>query len=261
MAGVSQILSRHGALIASVAFHGAAVALLLFELNPPPLTTPANAETPAVAVEVITMPTPEPDLVTTTAPPPPPPEPELPEVFEEPPPLIESMVAETVAPPPPPPEVKPEPEKPKPRPKPVRMPKHKPVEPAPTPPQEIAEFTAPPAPPTPAPRAPQTAMAAPAGRAGPPPSYLALLHLALERNKNYPAQARQRRQQGRAMLRFAIDRDGNVLNYKIEKSSGYELLDREVIEMIKRASPLPPMPPEMAGSRFEALVPVPFVLR
>ena len=63
------------------------------------------------------------------------------------------------------------------------------------------------------------------------------------------------------MLRFAIDRSGKVLDYRIEKSSGFELLDREAVAMIQRASPLPPMPPEMRADRLEVVVPVPFVLR
>jgi protein TonB len=261
-ATVARTLSRHGAIVASVAFHGAALAVLILKLTPPILTAPANAEIPAIAVEVITLPTPAPDLVTTAAlPPPPPPEPE-PVVVEEPPPVIESTVSETVAEPPPPPKVEekpPEPPKPKPKhkPKPIKHPK--PVE---RPPERVdTASVATPTPPVPAPPAPQTAMAAPVGRAGPPPSYLALLHSALERNKDYPRSARQRRQQGRAMLRFSIDRSGKVLRYKIEKSTGYDVLDREVIAMIQRASPLPPMPADMSGDHLEIVVPVPFTLR
>jgi protein TonB len=256
MAAIGQALSRHGALIASLLVHGAALAMLMVKLSAPTLTAPANAETPAVVIEIVTAPTPTPDLVTTAAPPAPPPEPP-PEAIEEPPPLIESMVAEEVAPPPPPPKIE---KKPEPKPKPVKhQPRPEPVE-IPVTPVEMTQ-TAVPTKPSPAPPARHAALAAPSGRAGPPPDYLALLHLALEKHKEYPRAARQRRQQGRAMLRFAIDRGGNVLDYCIEKSSGYDTLDREVVAMIQRASPLPPMPPEMATDRLEVVVPVPFVLR
>lgn len=259
MAAIRQALSRHGAMAASLVVHGAVLGALIFELSAQTMSAPADADVPAVTVEVVTLPTPSPDVVTTAAPPPPPP-PELPpEVIEEPPPLIESTVAEEVAPPPPPPKVEKKPDPPKPKPKPVKRPP-KPVE-TPTPPMESAQTVVQPSPPSPAPVAQQTAMAAPVGRAGPPPDYLQLLHLALEKNKEYPRAARQRRQQGRAMLRFAIDRAGNVLDYKIEKSSGYDTLDREVVAMIQRASPLPPIPPDMATDRLEVVVPVPFVLR
>lgn len=259
MAVSGHIVSRHAAVVASVAFHGAALAVLLLKLTPPTLATSANAETPSIAVEVVTMPTPAPATVATAAPPPPPPEPPPPEVVEEPPPLIESLVAEDVAPPPPP-KVERKKERP-PRPERVRQrPRPEPVETR-EPPIEMPQSTAEPAKPSPAPIAQQTALAAPAGRAGPPPDYVALLHHALERKKNYPRAARQQRQQGRAMLRFAIDRGGNVLSYRIEKSSGYEALDREVVAMIQRASPLPPIPADMAADRLEVVVPIPFVLR
>lgn len=250
-------LARHGAIAASVMFHGAALALLILKLTPPLLTAPANADIPAIAVEVITLPTPAPDPVTTAAPPPPPPEPE-PVVVEEPPPLIESTVAETVTEPPPPPKVEKKPEpKPKPKPKPVKH-QPKPVE---RPPEKIETTTAmDTTPPPPAPAAQQTAMAAPAGRVGPPPDYLSQLYSALERCKEYPRAAQQRRQQGRAMLRFTIDRSGKVLDYKIEKSTGYDTLDQAVVAMIQRASPLPPMPADMTKDHLELLVPVPFTL-
>jgi protein TonB len=259
MAGVGQILSRHGAVIASVLFHGAALALLVLKLTPPSLTAPANAETPSIAVEIITAPTPLPASVFTTAAlPPPPPEPQ-PAVVEESPPLIESVVAEEIAPPPPP-EVERKKERP-PRPERVRQrPRPEPAETRELP-METPQTVAQPAPPSRAPVAQQTALAAPAGRAGPPPDYVALLHQALERKKEYPRAARQQRQQGRAMLRFAIDRGGNVLSYRIEKSSGYEVLDREVVAMIQRASPLPPIPAEMAADRLEVVVPIPFAIR
>lgn len=248
-AAVARSFSRHGAVAASVLFHGAVLALLILKLTPPILSAPANAEIPAIAVEVITLATP--------APPPPPPEPV---VIDEPPPLIESTVAETVIEPPPPPKVekrKPEPKpesKPRPKPKPVKTPP-KPVE---QPPERVATTAI--ETPAPAPAAQQTAAVPTVGRAGPPPNYLSLLHSALERNKDYPRAARQKRQQGRAMLRFAIDRSGKVLDYKIEKSTGYDTLDREVVAMIQRASPLPPMPAEMTGERLEVVVPVPFTL-
>ena len=237
-------LARHGAVAASVLFHGAALALLILKLTPPILTAPANAEIPAIAVEVVTLPTPAP----------PPPLPPEPVVVDEPPPLIESTVAETVIEPPPPPKVEERKPEPKPKPKPVKTPP-KPVE---QPPERIE--TAAVETPLPAPAAQQTAAVATVSRAGPPPSYLSLLHSALERNKDYPRAARQKRQQGRAMLRFAIDRSGKVLDYKIEKSTGYDTLDREVVAMIRRASPLPPMPAEMSGDRLEVVVPVPFTL-
>ena len=62
-------------------------------------------------------------------------------------------------------------------------------------------------------------------------------------------------------LRFAIDRQGKVLLSQINKSSGFGLLDDEVLALIQRAQPLPSPPPEIGGERIELLVPVAFFLR
>jgi len=91
--------------------------------------------------------------------------------------------------------------------------------------------------------------------------YIALLQAWLERHKEYPRRAQSRRQEGTALLHVVIDRDGRVLEYRLEKSSGHSLLDREVTAMIKRAQPLPKMPDTMQRARLEMLVPVQFFLR
>jgi len=73
--------------------------------------------------------------------------------------------------------------------------------------------------------------------------------------------AQEQRQQGVVHLRFTIDREGKVLASEINKSSGFELLDEEVLALIQRAQPVPPPPPEVTGNRIEMLVPVSFSLR
>ena len=82
----------------------------------------------------------------------------------------------------------------------------------------------------------------------------------LERHKEYPRLSQMRREQGVVMLYLVIDRDGNVLDSRIQESSGYRSLDREALEMVKRASPLPPMPDDMPQERLEIIVPVQFFL-
>ncbi|MFD1378989.1 energy transducer TonB [Fodinicurvata halophila] len=91
--------------------------------------------------------------------------------------------------------------------------------------------------------------------------YLGELSLWLERHKDYPRAARQRRQEGTAILRFVIDREGRVLDYSIEQSAGHSLLDREVEAMIERARPLPEPPDEIQRTRLEFRVPLAFRLR
>jgi protein TonB len=45
---------------------------------------------------------------------------------------------------------------------------------------------------------------------------------ALNRHRQYPAAARARRQQGVPWIRFTIDRQGNVANVRLERTSGRE---------------------------------------
>lgn len=92
-------------------------------------------------------------------------------------------------------------------------------------------------------------------------AYMARLQAWLARHKEYPRRARQRRQEGTALLYFAIDRNGRLLGHRLRRSSGHQLLDREVIAMIKRAEPLPRIPAGMNQSRLELVIPVRFVLR
>jgi len=82
----------------------------------------------------------------------------------------------------------------------------------------------------------------------------------LNRFKRYPASARMRRQEGVASLRFTMDREGHVLSFEIAKSSGSNALDKETLELIKRAEPLPALPAAFARNTLDLVVPVEFFL-
>lgn len=96
------------------------------------------------------------------------------------------------------------------------------------------------------------------GNPGAVVDYAARLNAWLERHKEYPRRASLRRQEGEATLYFVIDRAGRVLDFRIEESTGYKLLDEEVVNMIKRASPLPAPPESVPGATLEYRVPVGF---
>ncbi|MEM7254205.1 MAG: energy transducer TonB [Pseudomonadota bacterium] len=102
---------------------------------------------------------------------------------------------------------------------------------------------------------------APGGGAQGKSNYLAQLRRWLEKHKKYPRRARKRGQQGRTLLVFVMDRNGNVLESKIRESSGSPLLDRAARDMLKRAQPLPKLPSSITGSSLELVVPVEFGLR
>jgi protein TonB len=73
----------------------------------------------------------------------------------------------------------------------------------------------------------------------PSPGYLALVNGLLEAYKRYPRRALERGDQGVVVLWFVIDRNGQVINYRIEQSSGSTILDGEVVRLIKRVNKFP----------------------
>jgi protein TonB len=93
------------------------------------------------------------------------------------------------------------------------------------------------------------------------PNWKSRLVATLERNKRYPSDARVRGEQGVAQLAFSIDRHGGVHRARIVHSSGSELLDNETLALVGRAQPLPPPPPELAGTEIAIVVPIRYNIR
>jgi periplasmic protein TonB len=253
----------------SLAGHAAClVALALFlSAKPPPLLQPTvkggievvfepappkQETTPTPPAETM-LPPPEPPVVAAEPPPPEPPPPEPPPP-EPPPPQPEAPVAASEPPPPQKHTVK-KPPKPAPRHQEVAQPT-----------QTYLPSLPPQLPAAPGPSAPpQTAMAAtpmPAPVPSPEASagYRALLSAWLESHKRYPDAARQRGEEGRAVLRFSVDRSGRVLDFAVTSSSGYPDLDQSVEEMMRGAT-LPPFPAGIPQPEMQISVTIRFSLR
>ena len=91
-------------------------------------------------------------------------------------------------------------------------------------------------------------------------SYSSLLANAIAKYKQYPKIAQMRGWQGTVIVDLEIDIKGAVISVKIKKSSTYEVLDNEALEMIKKASPFPAPPESLRGKNFNVLVPISFKL-
>ena len=91
-------------------------------------------------------------------------------------------------------------------------------------------------------------------------SYSSLLANAIAKYKQYPKIAQMRGWQGTVIADLEIDGKGSVISVKIKKSSTYEVLDNEALEMIKKASPFPAPPDNLRGKNFNVLVPISFKL-
>ncbi|MBT5469738.1 MAG: TonB family protein [Nitrospina sp.] len=91
--------------------------------------------------------------------------------------------------------------------------------------------------------------------------YTHSIQLKIANAKNYPALARERKQQGKAFLSFKLDREGKILELFIENSSGYEILDKAAIKAIEEAAPFPNIPKSLNKNYASLKIPISFILR
>jgi periplasmic protein TonB len=87
-------------------------------------------------------------------------------------------------------------------------------------------------------------------------AYNALVFGHLQRFKRYPSSARGA--QGTVVVRFVLNRAGAVIESALTKSSGNDALDREALEILRRASPFPPFPAAKPGPQDSYVAPVNF---
>ena len=91
-------------------------------------------------------------------------------------------------------------------------------------------------------------------------NYKSTLLAWLAKHKKYPRRARKRGMEGTGTLYIAVDQDGNILDYRIEESTGFRTLDKEIEAMIKRAQPLPIAPSSINQAKMEFTFLVEFLL-
>jgi protein TonB len=100
-----------------------------------------------------------------------------------------------------------------------------------------------------------------AGRhAGPGDDYLDKLRRWLRQYRHYPEDAKQQKQQGEVVVSFTIRRDGTVLDPRVEQGSGFPALDAAALQMLRDASPVPPLPATYPGAQVGVQLPVAFSL-
>lgn len=64
----------------------------------------------------------------------------------------------------------------------------------------------------------------------------------LQQHWAYPAAARESYVQGNLLIIFRLERNGHLVNSRIARSSGYQILDGSSLKAIELASPFPPFP-------------------
>jgi protein TonB len=80
------------------------------------------------------------------------------------------------------------------------------------------------------------------GTSAPDAKYFGRIAAHLARRKQYPLEARSKRQQGTGTVKFTIDPAGQVSAIELVRGTGVAALDREIEAMVRRAAPFPPPP-------------------
>jgi protein TonB len=84
---------------------------------------------------------------------------------------------------------------------------------------------------------------------------------AAKRHKLYPSHAIERGWQGRVDVRLVLGANGELAGALVQRSSGHDLLDRQALEMMRKAAALTPIPPALRNREFAVEVPVLFELK
>lgn len=73
---------------------------------------------------------------------------------------------------------------------------------------------------------------------------------AAQKYKRYPRAARENNSEGVVALRMAFSASGRVAALNVTKTSGYNVLDQQAVEMFKSAAAAVPVPPPLRGKDF-----------
>ncbi|MEL6258909.1 MAG: energy transducer TonB [Pseudomonadota bacterium] len=76
----------------------------------------------------------------------------------------------------------------------------------------------------------------------------------------YPYDALRRGLQGTAQIKVRIDRSGRVLEWKMVRSTGHRLLDREVERVARKVRQLDPLPSDYRRRTADLIIPFTFVM-
>ena len=67
---------------------------------------------------------------------------------------------------------------------------------------------------------------------------------------------RDESERGLVVARLTVARDGRLIDAVVAKSSGFPGLDRAVLDTVRRASPFPPLPADLAADSYTFIVPI-----
>jgi protein TonB len=81
-------------------------------------------------------------------------------------------------------------------------------------------------------------------------SYAKIIQQKLMEHWEYPPLARDNLIEGQSLILFSLLSDGSLTGISITQSSGYEILDKEVIDAVTGAAPFPPFPESIPANKL-----------
>lgn len=87
------------------------------------------------------------------------------------------------------------------------------------------------------------------------------IRLHVRKHQSYPREAREREQQGAAVVEFTIDRSGKLVEGRIRSSSGFAMLDEEALATIQRSDPFPFPPDDATGELLKFSLKIEFRIK
>ncbi|HZR33980.1 MAG TPA: TonB family protein, partial [Nevskia sp.] len=95
-----------------------------------------------------------------------------------------------------------------------------------------------------------------------PPSYLSQITSKISENFRYPPKSVQNEEEGDAVVRIRMARDGTILGVELQKKTGFVALDAEARNVFDRIVKFPPVPADVfpEAASFEFTLPINFKL-
>ena len=81
-------------------------------------------------------------------------------------------------------------------------------------------------------------------------SYTRVIKKRLSSYWGYPRKAKEQLMEGKSHVLFSLSKDGRLIAVSVTGSSGYELLDQEGVDTIRRAAPFPAFPDSITVGRL-----------
>ena len=92
-------------------------------------------------------------------------------------------------------------------------------------------------------------------------AYGAAVLAAIAQKRRYPHHARQRRQEGTVLMAVTVSREGQLIDARINSSSGYSRLDNASLAAARAVGRFPPAPSKLSGAEFSFTIPIRFEIQ